>query len=205
MSANGRDGRHQGDLLPGVRGTARRAGSRAQRHGGGARPTRRPSTPSSARCTRSRVAQAPSSSTSWSISPTSSRPRWTRSGRPPGADAGAVEGHAAGRRRAGRPGACRPRRRPASTAHARPRCSTSWQAFTGAVAAAGDEINADGTIERPGFPASIAFVPGPDRARARPAPSQNAFTHQVHAHARALRQGQRDRAAAARARRASAR
>ena len=69
----------QADLLPGMRGAARRAGDRPAGDGGRRRPTPRRSTPSSARCTRSRAAPARSSSTAWCASPMCSRRRSTAS------------------------------------------------------------------------------------------------------------------------------
>ena len=74
-----RDAGDSRNVLPGMRGATRRTRDRAPRHGGRRRRTRRPSTPCSARCIRSRAAPAPSSSTGSSASRTRSRRRSTRS------------------------------------------------------------------------------------------------------------------------------
>ena len=65
------------DLLPGVRRTARRAENPACCAMEAATAIRRPSTPSSAPCTRSRAAPAPSGWRRWCASRTSSRRRST--------------------------------------------------------------------------------------------------------------------------------
>ena len=86
----------------------------------------RPSTPSSARCTRSRAAPARSAWKTWSASPTSSRPRWTRCARAAWrSPTTSRQDHAARRRRPGRPG--RARRTAARTVEhaARRPCSPS--------------------------------------------------------------------------------